>query len=295
VRRGTYSIVARDPVTGDFGVGVQSHWFSVGSVVSWAEAGVGAVATQSLLERSYGPLGLDRMRGGEAAPQALDTLLGNDAEAAVRQVAFVDAEGRVGVHTGDDCIAHAGHRLGEGFSCQANLMARAGVPEAMAEAFGGATGPLAERLVEAMDAAEAAGGDVRGRQSAALLVVPRAGEPWRRDVDLRVDDHADPVAELHRLLGLQRAYAIAEEADTLSGQGRHAEAAVRYQDALERAPEADELLFFAGLGAAYAGDLELGCERVRRASELNPRWREALGRLDERIAPGVEAIRRAIN
>jgi uncharacterized Ntn-hydrolase superfamily protein len=173
-------------------------------------------------------------------------------------------------------------------------MAREGVPEAMAEGFGAATGPLAELLVTALEAAEAAGGDVRGRQSAALLVAPHAGEPWRRDVDLRVEDDADPVAELARLLALQRAYAIAEEADTLSGQGRHGEAAVRYQEALERAPEHDELLFFAGLGAAYAGDVGLGVERVRGAIELNPRWREAITRLDERIAPGAEAIRRRL-
>jgi uncharacterized Ntn-hydrolase superfamily protein len=294
MRRGTYSIVARDLVTGDVGVGVQSHWFSVGSVVSWAEAGVGAVATQSVAERAYGPRGLERMRAREAAPDALAALLADDAEAAVRQVAFVDAGGRVAVHTGADCIPFAGDVTGEGFSCQANLMAREGVPEAMAEAFAAATGPLAERLLTALQAAEAAGGDVRGRQSAALLVAPRAGETWRRDVDLRVEDHGDPVAELARLLALQRAYAIAEEADTLSGQGRHGEAAARYQDALERAPEHDELLFFAGLGAAYAGDVDLGLERVRGAIELNPRWREAITRLDERIAPGAEAIRRAL-
>jgi uncharacterized Ntn-hydrolase superfamily protein len=294
VRRGTYSIVARDSVTGDLGVGVQSHWFSVGSVVSWVETGVGAVATQSVAERAYGPRGLERMRAREAAPDALRVLLATDAQAAVRQVALVDAEGRAAVHTGADCIPYAADVAGEGFSCQANLMAREGVPEAMAEAYATATGPLAERLLAALQGAEAAGGDVRGRQSSALLVAPGHGEPWRRDVDLRVEDHGDPVAELARLLALQRAYAIAEEADTLSGQGRHGEAAARYQDALERAPDHDELLFFAGLGAAYAGDVDLGLERVRGAIDLNPRWREAITRLDERIAPGADAIRRVL-
>jgi uncharacterized Ntn-hydrolase superfamily protein len=294
VRRGTYSIVARDPGSGALGVAVQSHWFCVGGVVSWAEPAAGAVATQSLAERSYGPKGLALMRGGAAAPAALAQLLRDDAEAAVRQIAFVDGAGRVAVHTGERCIPEAGHHAGEGFSCQANIMARPGVPEAMAAAYESATGALAERLLAALDAAEAAGGDLRGRQSAALLVVDPVGEPWRRSVDLRVDDHGDPLAEIRRLHTLHLAYELSEQAETLTGEGRHAEAAPLYERAAELAPDSDELLFFSGLAAAVAGDLDAALERVRRAMSVNPGWRALLPRLGPDIAPGAAEVLAAL-
>jgi uncharacterized Ntn-hydrolase superfamily protein len=295
VRRGTYSIVARDPESGALGVAVQSHWFCVGGVVSWAQPGAGAVATQSLAERSYGPNGLSLMRRGASAANALARLLRDDAEAALRQVAFVDASGRVAVHTGARCIPEASHVLGAGYSCQANIMARPGVPEAMAAAFESATGPFAARLLEALDAAESAGGDLRGRQSAALLVVDRAGEPWRRAVDLRVDDHPDPLAEIRRLHRLHRAYELSERAENLTAEGRHADAAPLYQQAAELAPESDELLFFAGLAAAVAGDLDTALDRVRRAMSVNPGWRELLPRLGPDIAPGAAEVLAALD
>src|SRR5688572_1205291 len=185
----TYSIVARDARTGELGVAVQSHWFSVGPIVPWAESGVGAVATQSLVEVSYGPLGLERMRAGASAPEALAALVAADTNAAVRQVAMVDAKGRVGTHTGDRCIAFAGHTTGEAFSVQANLMASERVWPAMAAAFEKAEGDFAERLLAALDAGEAAGGDIRGKQSAALLIVrgTPSGRPWAdRLYDLRI-------------------------------------------------------------------------------------------------------------
>jgi uncharacterized Ntn-hydrolase superfamily protein len=269
---------------------VQSHWFCVGGVVTWAQPGAGAVATQSLAERSYGPNGLALMRAGTSAPDALARLLREDSEAAARQVAFVDANGRVAVHTGAMCIPEAGHVTGAGYSCQANIMARPGVPQAMAVAYESASGALDERLLAALDAAEAAGGDLRGRQSAALLVVDRDGEPWRRSVDLRVDDHADPLAELRRLHRLHRAYELSERAEGLTAAGRHAEAAPLYQRAAELAPESDELLFFAGLAAAVAGDLATALERVRRAMAVNPGWRELLSRLGPEIAPGAAVV-----
>ena len=171
-RKGTYSIVARDPDTGELGVAVQSHWFSVGSIVSWAEPGVGAVATQSIAEPAYGPWLLDRLRGGQAPREALDELLAHDQQARVRQVSVVDSRGAVAVQTGDRCIPYAGHVEGDGFSAQANMMAGPEVWPAMAEAFSASTGPLPRRLLATLDAAEAVGGDVRGRQSAALVVVP---------------------------------------------------------------------------------------------------------------------------
>lgn len=294
MRRGTYSIVARDAESGALGVAVQSHWFCVGGVVTWAEPGVGAVATQSVAERSYGPDGLALMRGGIAAPDALTRLTGADGEAEVRQVAFVDSAGRVGVHTGRLCIAVAEHRTGDGYSCQANIMARPGVPDAMAEAFEAADGPLAERLIAALDGAEGAGGDLRGRQSAALLVVGAAGEAWKRDVDLRVDDHADPLAELRRLYHLHVAYETSEEAETLAAEGRHSDAAPLFQRAAELAPESDELLFFSGLAAAVAGDMDAALDRVRRAIAVNPGWRELLPRLPAEVAPGAAEVLAAL-
>jgi uncharacterized Ntn-hydrolase superfamily protein len=295
VRRGTYSIVARDPGTGALGVAVQSHWFCVGGVVSWAEPGAGAVATQSLAERSYGPNGLSLMRRGASAADALTRLLDDDAESEVRQVAFVDSAGRVAVHTGGGCIEHAEHHAGDGYSCQANIMARPGVPAAMAQAYESASGPLDERLLAALDAAEAAGGDLRGRQSAVLLTVPGSGEAWRRTVDLRVDDHPDPLAELRRLHTLHRAYELSERAEELTAEGRHADAAPLYEQAAQLAPDSDELLFFAGLAAAVAGDLDLALDRVRRAMAVNPGWSELLPRLGPDIAPGAAEVHRLLS
>src|SRR5262245_57781552 len=188
----TYSIVARDPKTGELGVAVQSHYFSVGPIVPWAEAGVGAVATQSLVLVDYGPLGLDLMRQGKTAKQALDSLLKADAHNEGRQVAMVDAHGNVAAYTGKSCIPDAGNVQGEQFSCQANLMANARVWPAMKAAYESAQGDLAERLMQALEAAEKAGGDIRGRQSAAILVVKGAasGKPWNDVVvNLRVEDH----------------------------------------------------------------------------------------------------------
>ena len=294
VRRGTYSVVARDPETGELGVAVQSHWFSVGSIVSWAEPGVGAVATQSIAEPAYGPRLLERLRHGQAARDALDELLAVDDEARARQVAVVDRTGAGAVHTGGACIPYAGHIEAEGFSAQANMMAGPEVWPAMAEAFTASTGSLPRRLLAALDAGEAAGGDVRGRQSAALLVVPAEGEAWRRTVELRVEDHNEPLNELRRLLDLADAYAVATEGDDLVGEGRHAEAAQRYRQAAELAPANDELLFWAGLALAQGGDLDGGVERVRSAIEMHSGWRDLLDRLDPDIAPAAAAVRRAL-
>jgi uncharacterized Ntn-hydrolase superfamily protein len=292
-RRGTYSIVARDPETGELGVGVQSHWFSVGSIVSWARPNVGAVATQSLVEPAYGPRGLELMTRGTPAPKALQTLLAADSESFVRQVAMVDKQGRVAVHTGEACIPYASHATGHQFSTQANMMAGDTVPMAMARAFVEASGPLAERLLTAMDAAEGEGGDVRGRQSSCLLVVPAMRNVWE-GVDLRVEDHADPLGELRRLLTLHRAYELASRADTLVGEGRTTEAAPLYEQASELAPENDELLFWAGLATAQLGDFDAGVDRVRRAIAVHAGWRDLLDRLSPEIAPSAEAVRAAL-
>jgi uncharacterized Ntn-hydrolase superfamily protein len=294
VRTGTYSIVARHAETGELGVAVQSHWFSVGSIVSFARASVGAVATQSIAEPAYGPRLLDALADGEPPDLALERLLAADEQARFRQVAVVDSAGAVAVHTGDGCMAHAGDARGEGFSAQANLMASPRVWPAMAEALEGAEGPLARRLLAALDAGEGAGGDVRGRQSAALLVVPAEGESWQRSVDLRVEDHADPLGELERLLNLHEAYELADKADGLVGEGRHEEASALYRRAAEAAPGNAELRFWAGLALAQGGDVEAGADRVRGVIAEQGGWRDLLARLDREIAPGADAVRDAL-
>ncbi|MEA2317408.1 MAG: hypothetical protein QOD44_1597 [Solirubrobacteraceae bacterium] len=294
MRRGTYSIVARDAATGELGVAVQSHWFSVGSVVSWARAGVGAVATQSLVEPAYGPRALDLMEAGATAGEALRRLVAEDPHARVRQVGVVDAAGRVATHTGDGCIAFAGDAQGEDFTVQANMMSRPEVWPAMKRAFEEADGPLSRRLLAALLAAEAAGGDVRGRQSAALLIVPAEGEPWARTSDVRVEDHADPLGELTRLVDLSQAYTLGSEGDDLMGAGRHDEAADRFTRAAALAPDNDELLFWSGLAAAQTGDMATALERVRRAIAMHGGWRDLLDRLEPDIAPSADAVRRAL-
>ena len=236
LRAGTYSIVARDPATGELGVAVQSHWFSVGSIVTWARPGVGAVATQSVAEPAYGPRLLARLATGEDPTAALAAELAADDSARFRQVAAIDAAGRLAAHTGEGCMGFAGHSTGPEFSAQANMMASEAVWPAMATAFEAATGPLERRLLAALEAAEEAGGDVRGKQSAALLVVPSEGDAWRAKVELRVEDAPEPLAELGRLLDLHDAYEIADRADSLAGQGRHDEAAELYGRAAEAAP-----------------------------------------------------------
>lgn len=290
---GTYSIVALDPGTGELGAAVQSHWFSVGSLCTWARPGIGAVATQSVVEPAHGPHALDRLQGGDDAATALASVLATDGLARVRQVGVVDAAGRVAVHTGADCIREAGHALGEHWSCQANMMARATVPDAMSAAFAAAGGDLAERLMTALEGAEAEGGDVRGRQSAALLVAPPHGEPWQARMDLRVEDHADPIGELRRLLTLQRAYELAGEADEAMAAGRAEEAAAMYVRASELAPQSDELLFWAGLAIARR-DVAAGADAVRRAAAVHPGWLDLLERLSPEFAPAGEAVRRVL-
>jgi len=278
----TYSIVARDEQTGQLGVAVQSHWFSVGSVVTWAEAGVGAIATQAMVETSYGPLGLELMRGGISAPQALKALLAADEGRALRQVAFVDTKGQVAVHTGGRCIAEAGHESGDGFSAQANMMGTATVWPAMAAAYRSAVGSLAERLLSALEAAQAAGGDIRGQQSAAILVVngSSSGRPWAdRVVDLRVEDHPHPVVELRRLLRVHRAYQWMNLGDERLGKGQVEEALEAYRTAAGIAPEIEEMPFWHAVTLADMGRVEEALPIFREVFQTNPDWGILLQRL----------------
>ncbi len=272
----TYSIVARDPSTGDFGVAVQSHWFNVGRIVPWARAGVGAVATQSMVEVSYGPRGLALMAEGRSAPEALSALLEADEQQALRQVAMVDAAGVVAVHTGESCIAEAGHRWGPGWSVQANIMRSDTVIPAMAGAFEASQGALADRLMAGLVAAESSGGDLRGSQSAALLVVGEdAVEP---KVDLRVEDHPDPIGELTRLLEVARAYDFMNEGDAALGEGDLSAARRAYSAAAQHSDN-PEVLFWQGLGLVESGGGAEGMRSLRSAVEGNPDLGELLRRL----------------
>jgi uncharacterized Ntn-hydrolase superfamily protein len=280
----TYSIVARDDRGGELGVAVQSHYFGVGSLVSWAEAGVGAIATQSVVEPAYGPRGLELMREGASAPEALHRLLAEDRHERVRQVAFVDRHGRVAAHTGARCIREAGHRVADGVSAQANIMEQATVPDAMVAAFRASRGDLADRLLDALEAAEREGGDLRGRQSSALVVVaPRArGRPTEdRLFDLRVDDHADPVSELRRLLGLSRAYERVDMGDELAAAGDVEAALAEYAAAHAEQPDSAELAFWHGVALAASGREQEGRPMLERAYAQGEGWRELLRRLPE--------------
>jgi uncharacterized Ntn-hydrolase superfamily protein len=276
----TYSIVARDPATGALGVAVQSHWFSVGSVVSAAEAGVGAVATQANPDLRHRARALALLREGRSAEEVLAALLEDDPEVEHRQTAVVDAAGRVAAHTGTACMEAAGHVIGDGYSCQANIMRSPAVWRAMADAYESGTDlPFPARLLAVLDAAEAAGGDLRGRQSAVLLVVPASGDESDRLVDLRVEDADDPLGELRRLLRLNDAYVLAGDADAHLAAGDTAEASRLYVAAHEAAPEHDELRFWAALGLVAAGDEERGRDLLTRTIDADGRWLELLRRL----------------
>ncbi len=267
----TFSIVARDAQSGHLGVAVQSHWFSVGSVVTWAQAGAGAVATQALVEISYGPLGLALMRAGKPAPETLAALLAADQRRELRQVAMVDAQGHVAVHTGRRCIAEAGHETGEGFSVQANMMLCPDVWPAMAGTYRETTGDLADRMLAALEAGQVAGGDIRGQQSAAILIVKgtSTGRPWADTVmDLRVEDHPEPIRELRRLAVLHRAYQRMNRGDELLGAKKVEEALQEYRAAAEMAPEIEELPFWHAVALA---DLE-------RVDEALPIFRDVFAR-----------------
>ena len=271
----TFSIVARDPATGELGVAVQSHWFSVGPIVPWAEAGVGAVATQSFVDPSYGKLGLELMRTGKSGPEALRALLAGDDGREVRQVAMIDAQGRVDAWTGKNDIAAAGHFVGKDFSVQANLMANDKVWPAMAQAFQNTRSDLADRMLAALDAAQAAGGDIRGRQSAALIVV--TGKPtglsWKdRTFDLRVDDSSEPLQELRRLVTLQRAYNHMNAGD-LAVEHKDNEGALREYGAAEKlVPDNAEMIYWHAVALVNMGRVDESLPLFRKVFAMDKNW-----------------------
>jgi uncharacterized Ntn-hydrolase superfamily protein len=289
----TYSIVAFDLETRECGVAVQSHWFSVGGMVSWAEPGIGAVATQAVVEPAYGPRGLERMRAGRTAPEALAELVAADELGPARQVAMVDAHGGIAAHTGSQCMPFAGQVVGHHHSCQANLMRTGEVWGAMSEAYLGASGSLAERLLDALDAGEAAGGDLRGRQSAAILVGGE-GESWQRLVDLRVEDHEDPLGELRRIARMNHSYKLMREGDETATAGDYLKATTFYVEAWERAPEYHELKFWASLALVERGEGERGAALLREAIDDHAGWRQMVDMLTVEMSPSIDETRRLL-
>ncbi|MCH8026891.1 MAG: DUF1028 domain-containing protein [candidate division Zixibacteria bacterium] len=289
----TYSIVAYDSATGQFGAAVQSHWFKVANVI-WAEPNVGAVATQSLVDFAYGPLGIEMMKLGKTATQALDGLKASDPNYHVRQVAMIDNRGNVAAHTGDKCIAEAGHQIGHNYSVQANLMENPTVPAAMAKAFESAEGDLAERLMIALEAAQAEGGDIRGMQSAAILVVTGepTGQSWKdRIVDLRVDDSPEPLVELRRLLDINRAYELMNQGDDFIVEGKLDEAGHAYAKAAELSPGNMEIIYWHAVTLVTAGEVERSLPLFKQCFEADEGWRTLIKRLvTAEILPDDEKV-----
>jgi len=278
----TFSIVAYDPATGELGVAVQSHWFSVGSIVAWAEAGVGAVATQSFVDPSYGKLGLELMRAGKSAPDTLKALLAGDEGREVRQVAMIDTKGRVDAWTGKNDIQAAGHIVGKNYSVQANLMLNDKVWPAMSAAFENTKGDLAERMLAALDAAQTAGGDIRGKQSAALIVVTGkpTGQAWKdRTFDLRIDDSSDPLKELRRLVKLQRAYNHMNAGD-LAVEHKDNEGALREYGAAEvLVPDNAEMIYWHAVALVNMGKVDESLPLFRKVFQMDPNWATLTPRL----------------
>jgi uncharacterized Ntn-hydrolase superfamily protein len=278
----TFSIVARDSVTGDLGVAVQSHYFAVGPVVPWAEPGVGAVATQSLVEIAYGPRGLALMKAGKSAPDALAELVAADSGRGGRQVAMIDTRGRVAAYSGPKCIAAAGHEVGAQFSAQANLMANDRVWPAMARAYRASQGDLAEHLLAALEAAQKEGGDIRGQQSAAIVIVrgTASNRPWAdRIMDLRVDDSPHPIEELRRLVTAWRAYRWVDRGDSCVTAGNLAAAKDAYAEGARLAPDNMEIVFWEAVGLFSVGQEDAALPLFRQVFQRERQWVELVPRL----------------
>lgn len=279
----TYSIVARDSATGELAVGVQSHWFSVGSAVSWAEAGVGAVATQSFVNVSFGLRGLELLKQGKSPQEALDSLLSDDEAREYRQVALIDTLGRVAVHTGKNCVVFAGHTTGTNFSVQANMMLNDKVWPAMAKSFEkNKQLPLPERVLAAMKAGQDAGGDIRGQQSAVLLVVKgkASQQPWNDKImDLRVDDNPEPLKELERLLRVFRAYEHMNRGDLAIEKGDMPGAMAEYTAAERMFPDNLEMQYWHAITLANGGKIAEAAAMLKKIYKKDKNWQEMTRRL----------------
>ncbi|WP_242205104.1 DUF1028 domain-containing protein [Aestuariivivens insulae] len=278
----TYSIVARDSLTGEMAVAVQSHWFSVGSVVTYGKAGVGVVATQSLVNPSYGPKGLALMEQGLSPEQALNILLENDSGAMYRQVAFLNNKGLVATHTGNQCIDEAGHRQGKNFSVQANMMLENTVWDAMAKAFESTKGSLSYRVLAALKAAENEKGDIRGKQSAAILIVKghATGNIWEDVVmDLRVEDHENPIQELERLVKIHEAYDYMNKGDLAMEKGDSKKAESLYLQAQKLFPDNLEMTYWYAINLLNNKDYNKAFPILKSVFDQDKNWKTLTKRL----------------
>lgn len=278
----TYSIVARDPNTGEMGVAVQSHWFSVGSIVSWGEAGVGVVATQSFVNPSFGQRGLEMLKQGMTAQEVVDLLIASDEGRDFRQLAIVDAKGNSAAYTGSKCIPEAGHIVGDNYCVQANLMLSNLVWSEMSKAFESSDGPLAERLIAALEAAQNVGGDIRGQQSAAILVVKAkaTGKLWEdRYIDLRVEDHPEPVNEIKRLLKVFRAYEHMNNGDLAVEKNDMKLAMEHYSAAMKMFPENLEMKYWTAVTLVNNGQINKALPLFREIFSADDNWRKLTPRL----------------
>ncbi len=278
----TYSIVAFDEKTGQLGVAVQSHWFAVGQLVPWVKAGVGAVATQSFVKVEYGPDGLALMEEGISPKDALAQLIDNDEASAVRQVAMIDGSGNVATHTGAKCVAAAGHKTGDNYSVQANMMEHSTVWPAMAKAFENTTGDLADKMMAALEAAQAEGGDIRGKQSAAMVIATGnpTGIPYKDKIlDLRVDDHPEPLKQLRRLIKINRAYNHANKGDLYMESGKIEEALHEYETAAKYYPENPELPYWNAITLVTNGKVDKALDILKTVFKRNPKLKKMTPRL----------------
>ena len=278
----TYSIVALDAETGELGVAVQSHWFSVGFLVPWVKAGVGAVATQSFVKVDYGPDGLELMENGMSAKDALKSLIDQDEAEAVRQVAMIDINGNVAAHTGERCIVFANHVVGKNYSVQANMMENSTVPKAMAVAFENSSGDLADRMMAALEAAEKEGGDIRGKQSAAMVIM--SGEPtgieWKdTKMSLRIEDHPTPLKELKRLIRIHRAYQHANKGDYYMELNQIDNALTEYNKASKYYPENPELPYWSAVALVNGGRINEALPIFKAVFKSNPNLKKMTPRL----------------
>jgi len=281
----TYSIVAKDKKTGEMAVAVQSHWFSVGTIVSWGQSGVGVVATQSFVNPAFGPDGLKLLKEGKDAKQAVDILTEGDEGRDFRQLAVLDNEGVVSAYTGKKCIKSAGHIVGDNFSVQANMMLNEEVVPAMAKAFEkNANLPFAERIIKVLKAAEKAGGDIRGRQSAALIVVgpDPAPHPWQdKKIDIRVDDHPEPLDELQRILQVHRAYEHMNRGDLAVDTGDMKTALKEYGAAEQMFPDNLEMKYWKAVALANNQRLSEALPIFSEVFSADENWRELTRRLPD--------------
>ncbi|WP_299777344.1 DUF1028 domain-containing protein [uncultured Formosa sp.] len=290
----TFSIVARDVKTGEMAVGVQSHWFNVGSIVAWGKSGVGVVATQSFVNPAYGPNGLELMQNGTSAKDALQILVKKDEGRDFRQVAMLDVNGAVNAFTGANCVESAHQIVGDNFSVQANMMLNDNVVPAMEGAFKTYSNlPLAERVIKVLQAAQAAGGDIRGRQSAALIVVgPKLTENTWQDklVDLNVEDSDNPIKELDRLLKVHNAYNFMNEGDLAVEHGDMKKAMTAYGTAQNMFPENLEMKYWTAIAMANSGQLDEALPLFKSIFEKDNNWREMTKRLTK---PGLLTVSEA--